>query len=87
MTQDKFADYLIGLESPATELLAVTPDDGVDLERVSRALNVATAGSVQLTTLGGDTATVYVAPGSAFPVRAVRVWATGTTATGIVAMS
>ena len=75
-----------GLESPATILAAVTPSDSTDLAQPTRALNVATSGTVQVTTTGGSTATVYVAAGIGFPVRAVRVWATGTTATGIVAM-
>ena len=87
MPQDKFADYSGGLESPATGLLMVTPDDANDLLRVSRALNVGTGGAVRLTTIDGDTGTVHIAAGSTFPVRAVRIWATGTTATDIVALS
>ena len=84
---DRFEDHVSGLESPATHLEAVTPDDGADLPRASRALNVSQAGFIRLTTVGGSIATVYVAPGVAFPVRAARVWATGTTATGIVVMA
>jgi len=83
---DVFARHRSGLESPAAHLAAVTPDDAADLAVASRALNVAGSGSVRLTTTGGSTGTVYVSAGAAFPVRARRVWATGTTATGIVAM-
>jgi hypothetical protein len=83
---DAFNSYTPGLESPASHLEAVTPSDTVDLPNVSRALNVATAGQLRLTTVGGTTQSVYVAAGMAFPVRARRVWQTGTTATGIVAM-
>lgn len=83
---DLFADFRPGLESPASRLVAITPSDTVDLALTSRALNVAAAGTVRLSTLGGDVVTVFVAAGTAFPVRAVRIWQTGTTATGIVVM-
>ena len=83
---DLFDDYTVGLESPATRLLEITPDDATDLSFVSRALNVGTSGAVRITTRDGDTATVMVSAGIPFPVRALRVWATGTTATNIVAM-
>ncbi len=83
---DPFADHMSGLESPASNLSAVTPDDAADLPQVCRALNVAVSGTVAITTVAGTTATVYVAAGIAFPVRASRIWATGTSATNIVAM-
>ena len=84
---DAFTQYSAGLESPASRLAPVTPSDTGDLARASRALNVGQSGFVRVTTVDGDTATVYVAAGVAFPVRAARVWATGTTATSIVVMS
>lgn len=84
---DRFELLTPGLESPAAHLQDVTPNDSTDLTHASRALNVATTGSVRVTTVRGDTATVTIVAGTPFPVRAIRVWATGTTATGIVAMS
>lgn len=83
---DPFADHMSGLESPASNLSAVTPDDATDLPQACRALNVAVSGTVAITTVAGTTATVYVAAGIAFPVRASRIWATGTSAANIVAM-
>lgn len=83
---DTFAGFGAGLESPATRALPVTPSDSSDLNFVSRALNVATAGTVRVTTYGGDIQSVYVAAGVPFPLRVHRVWATGTSATGIVAL-
>lgn len=80
---DTFAAEFQKLESPAYNIEAVTPDDNNDLANVSRALNVAASGNVQVTTVGGQTATVYIAAGIAFPIRATRVWASNTTATGI----
>lgn len=83
---DPFANVTPGLESPATHLAAVTPNDSQDLTSASRGINVSGTGTVRVTTVGGDTATVYIAAGSAFPIRVTRIWATGTTATGIVVM-
>ncbi|MEP3638196.1 MAG: hypothetical protein ABJN14_13165 [Paracoccaceae bacterium] len=83
---DTFADYAPGLESPATHLVAVTPSDTVDLTFVSRAINVGQSGYVRLTTTGGETETIYIAAGGAFPIRATRVWATGTTAAALVVL-
>lgn len=83
---DPFADHLSGLESPASKLSAIIPDDTTDLPEACRALNVAGAGTIALVTVDGSTATVFVAAGIAFPVRARRILATGTTATSIVAM-
>ena len=84
---DSFNDMVPGLESPASNLANVTPNDTTDLSEASRAINVATSGFVHVTTVSGDDAIVFIAAGSAFPVRAERIWATGTTATGIVVMS
>ena len=84
---DAFAEFMTGLESPAIRAIDVTPSDTADLAEASRAINVATSGSVRITTTGGTTATIQVAAGIAFPVRATRIWATGTTATNIVALS
>ena len=84
---DRFENHTPGLESPASHLLAVVPSDTADLTITARALNVAQSGLVQITTTGDTTETVYIAAGSTFPVRVTRVWATGTTASGIIALS
>ena len=83
---DPFAGHQTGLESPAIRIEEIVPDDGADLARPCRALNVAQAGTVRVTTVAGETGTVYVAAGGVFPIRAARIWATGTTADGIVAL-
>lgn len=84
--KDIFSGFSSGLESPATHILPVTPSDTADLPHASRALNVATAGALRVTTIGGTTGTVYVAAGVPFPVRVTRVWQTGTTAAGIAVL-
>jgi hypothetical protein len=84
---DAFADFTSGLESPALRVFEVTPSDTTDLDEVSRALNVASTGTVRVTTVHGTTATIHIAAGIAFPIRVSRVWSTDTTATNIVALS
>lgn len=68
---------------PAVRIFDITPDDGADLAEATTALNVATPGTVRVTTVDGSVADIQIHPGHAFPIRAARVWLTGTTATGI----
>ena len=84
---DPFDNHTPGLESPASRVLEITPSDAADLPMASRAINVAQSGLVQVTTVSGSTGSVYIAAGVAFPVRATRIWATGTTASGITILS
>ncbi|ALG88953.1 MAG: hypothetical protein CL814_08520 [Confluentimicrobium sp.] len=87
MSLDAFDGQMSGLQSPATRIEEIIPDDATDLARVTRALNVAQAGLVRLITLSGDQSDVFIGAGVAFPIRATRVMATGTTATGIRGLS
>ena len=75
-----------GISSPPDDGFPVTPNDSADLARDIRGLNVVNAGPVKVTTTAGTDLTVFVAAGIAFPLLIRRVWATGTTATGIVAL-
>lgn len=80
---DVFADRHRRPTDPAITVFDIVPDDAVDLTQVTTSLNVATPGTVRVTTVDGSTSDVSVHPGNAFPIRARRVWLTGTTATGI----
>lgn len=80
---DKFQTYTESLSSPPQHLLSVIPDDANDLPTASRCINVQATGTIRVTTVAGDTGTILVAAGITFPIRAKRIWATGTTATGI----
>lgn len=80
---DAFADRMRTPRDPAVTVFDITPDDGADLPRATTALNVATPGTVRVTTVDGSDAAVTLDPGHAFPIRVRRVWLTGTTATGI----
>lgn len=87
MATDRFAMMLSGLASPAENLATLTLHDTNELDPPSRALHVlTTGGNVKITTIRGTTATVYIAQGQVFPVRAKIVWSTGTTAVGVVAL-
>lgn len=83
---DIFRSHAESLDSPPSHIFVVTPDDVSDLPVASRALNVAQGGTIRVTTIGGTVGTVVITAGSVFPLRVIRVWATGTTATGIIAM-
>lgn len=75
---------------PAVGAYSVTASDTVDFTirgKVCRGLNVATSGTYKITTNAGEDVSIYIAAGIAFPISAVRVWATGSDSTsGIVAL-
>lgn len=83
MAEDTFADFARTPSLPATAVEEISPDDATDLSFITLALNAATPGTVRVTMMSGDVTELYVAAGVALPVRVVRVWATGTTATGL----
>ena len=80
---DSFANRHRSIGDPAITVFDIIPDDGQDLDQPTVALNVATEGTVRVTTVDGSVADVTIHPGHAFPLRARRVWQTGTSATGI----
>ena len=75
---------------------AVTPSNSTYIPSVSTqdgsgnngcVLYVGGAGNLKVTTAGGDEVTFTgVLAGSFIPVQVIRVWATGTSATSIVAL-
>ena len=80
---DAFATRTRAPIDPAVTVFSITPDDNADLPHVTTALNVATAGTVRITTADGSVENISIHPGHAFPIRVRRVWLTGTTATGL----
>lgn len=76
-----------GYDAPASNAFVVTPADGSNLTHAARALFVGGAGDIRVDTLGGDTVTfASVLAGSILPVRVLKVYSTGTTATNLVAV-
>ncbi|MEM8871278.1 MAG: hypothetical protein AAGE38_12815 [Pseudomonadota bacterium] len=84
---DQFENHAPGLESPAFRLFEIAPSDTDALALVTRAISVETPGHLQVTTAAGDTGRIFVAAGIPFPLRVTQVYATGTTATGIVGLA
>lgn len=83
---DAFANRTRSPSDPAVSVFAITPDDSADLPMVTTALSVRAPGLVQVTTQDGSTGAVMVHPGRPFPIRATKVWLSGTTATGITGL-
>jgi hypothetical protein len=85
MALDRFTLYSQSLNSPIGFVFDVVPSDTVDLQEITRALYIGGAGNVRVAAKYGGTVTYKnVAAGQRLPIRAVRVLATGTTATSII---
>lgn len=83
---DNFRSHATELDSPVNYLEDVTPNDSADLGNVTRGIMISAAGDLKITTWGGSTITLTaLTAGVIHPIRVKRVFATGTTATGIVA--
>lgn len=81
---DPFASHAQSLNGPVTGGFDITPDDGADLATLPRALMVSTVGEVAVIFADGSSVTLPgLTPGVIYPLRAARVMATGTTATGL----
>lgn len=67
--------------------VAVTPADGADLATApTSALHISVAGALVVDMYTGATVTFANVPAGVFPIAVKRVRATGTAATGIVAL-
>ena len=67
---------------------AVTASDSADLPRLCDAIYVGGTGAVKVITEGGHDATFSAVPvGAILPIRARRVYSTGTTATNLLALN
>lgn len=75
------------LSDPARDMAPVTPNDSTDLPHTALALYVETGGTVQFVSITGQTRSVAVSDFAILPVGMQRVLATGTTATGLHALT
>ncbi len=82
-----FQNRTPSLSGPALDIVPVTPDDGADLAAVAVALYIETGGALVLTSVAGQTRIVNVADFAILPVGTRRVHATGTSASGIHALT
>ncbi len=85
---ETYEHHAAGLESPASHAFEVVPDDTNPLPSPTRAIYVGNGGHLCLILLSGATVTFQNLPaGSLLPVRATRIFATRTTATGILGLN
>jgi hypothetical protein len=85
VADELFRGHPVGLNSPATHAALVTGDDSNDLAFVTRAICVATAGNIKITTLGGETL-VMPFPAGTTAIRVTRIWLTSLSAVGVTAL-
>jgi hypothetical protein len=74
------------MDSPAMGVFAVTPNDSTDLAIFTRAIRANVAGTIKITGYDKVDTTCNFLAGETRPIRARRIWSTGTTATGIEGM-
>jgi len=70
----------------AVDIVPVTPNDTVDLAQPARAIRAQGAGTLRITSGVGIVRDTNIAANQTLDVVALRVHATGTTATGIEAL-
>lgn len=76
-----------GLESPAQNAAAITPNDSTDLTNYARALYVGVTGDIVVDLVqSGSSITIKAAPVGILPISVKRVRSTGTTATNLLAL-
>lgn len=84
---DEFESHVSGLEAPATDIFAITPDDDNDLAKTTRVIAIGTSGDIAVVTKDNTEITIPQAIVDAFngvlPLRVKRVKVTGTGASGI----
>ncbi len=76
----RFAKFHKGVTAPAVGALAVTPSDSQDLSEEIRAVTLGVGGTLRY--FGGDGQTYVTGdlPAGTYPLFAMRICATGTTA-------
>jgi len=82
----EYDEYGRGITSPPDDGFAIVESDIADLPREIRAINVAVTGPVRVLTSKGNDLTVFIAAGIQFPLVCKKVFASGTTATGLVGL-
>lgn len=82
---DQYPDLNSVQADAYTRWAAITPNDGADLPMRPLAIVVGVAGNVSMVDIDGSTVTIAL-PAGIHRLRPVRVRATSTTATGLVAL-
>jgi hypothetical protein len=72
---------------PAIDIFSITPSDATPLaETITQIVCTGTAGNICVMTAAGNKQTVPIAAGGAYDLAILQVFATGTTATGLVGL-
>lgn len=81
---DSYSAFAIGLTTPLVRGFAITPNDGVDLNEITRQIRITgNGGALAVIWPGGEQTVEPVTAGETLDWRVARVLATGTTATGV----
>ena len=85
---DKFSGNIDTASNPARGLALVAPADGAELSQVPKALFVGSGGDLRVRCIEDEAPITLknVGNGQILPVRAIQVYASGTTAADIVAL-
>ena len=84
---DVYDIFRTHLESPAKDAFAISGNDSTDLATFTRSIYVGGSGNIKLTTIDGSTVTFNgVIAGSIIPIRAKRIFPTGTSATNLIGL-
>ncbi len=84
---DPYSGTSATVQTSATNGFAITPSDSVDLTVLPKAISATTDGIIRCTLSGMTDGTFIDVPSSGYAsIRCKRVWATGTTATGLVGL-
>ena len=88
---EKFHDGVsidnVSVDAPATDAFAITPDDVAELTYITRAIYVGWNGDIVAKMKDGTTVTFQnCVAGSILPIRARQVYATDTTASGLIGL-
>lgn len=87
MAEDMHKWMQAGMESPATNAAAITPNNSTDLAYTTRGIYVGSSGSLVVDMVSGQTSVTFsnVPAGVILPIRVTRV-RTASTATNLVAL-
>lgn len=85
--EDNYGGQGIQTSTQGRSAVSVTPNDSADLDKVAKALYVGTSGNIKVTNYDDTEVTFTNVPVGIFPHLVKRVHATGTTASGIIAIT
>lgn len=88
MPSQPFNEFADSPTAPSLDCFAITPDDGLDLPKVTKAIYIGEGGDIILRPAMGDQDVEFrnLPSGSTLDVRVRAVRATGTTASALVGL-